>query len=178
MTTGERIEQLARERGMSLHKLATLAWVSYNTVYSAAKRKSNRIDMNTLERLSSVLQVSVADLSGVVLKDYSDGSSIAVIDIDKINKEAAQKLTADNEPKGVQLGIQLENESAKEAFSYLLEHGDTPPEWTARLLTAFYKLSFPMQQMLISNAEELVRHTSLTAQIESSDALAEYDIKE
>lgn len=62
MTTGERIEQLAKERGMSLHKLATLAGVSYNTVYSAAKRKSNRIDMNTLERLASVLQVSVAEL--------------------------------------------------------------------------------------------------------------------
>ena len=115
MTTGERIEQLARMRGMSLHKLATLAGVSYNTVYSAAKRKSNRIDMNTLERIASVLGVSVSDLSGVLFENHDDGSSVAIVDIDKVSHGAAERLTSNKDPKGHH-GFQLENESDKKAL--------------------------------------------------------------
>ncbi len=155
MTTGERIEQLAKMRGMSLHKLATLAGVSYNTVYSAAKRKSNRIDMNTLERIASVLGVSVSDLSGVLFENHDDGSSVAIVDIDKVSNGAAERLTFDKNPKGHH-GFQLGNESDKKALLYLLEHNDTDPEWAKRLLTAFYKLNFLSQQHLISVAEQMV----------------------
>ena len=64
MTTGERIEQLAKERGMSLHKLAALAGVSYNTVYSAVKRKSDRLDRKNVEKLATVLEVPPSDILG------------------------------------------------------------------------------------------------------------------
>lgn len=166
MTTGERIEQLAKKKGMSLHKLATCAGVSYNTVYSAAKRKSNRIDMNILERIASVLEISVADLSGVDFEDHSDGSSVAVVDTSKVGIEIAQKLTFDDTLKGESLGFSLENASEKKALIYLLENGNTDPEWIKRLVDAFNKLNFPMQQILISNAEEMVRQMAYLSALE------------
>lgn len=59
MTTGERIEQLAKERGLSIHKLAVLAGVSYNTLYSAVKRKSDRVDRKTVEKVAKALGVDI-----------------------------------------------------------------------------------------------------------------------
>ena len=37
-STGERIAELAKERGLTLRKLAILSGVPYNTLYSAVKR--------------------------------------------------------------------------------------------------------------------------------------------
>ena len=62
MTTGERIEQLAKERGLSIHKLASLAGVSYNTLYSAVKRKSDRVDRKTVEKVAKALGVDVTEI--------------------------------------------------------------------------------------------------------------------
>ena len=60
MSTGERIAQLAKARNMSLHKLAELSGVSYNTLYSAMRRKSDRVDSRTLEKVARVLGVDVS----------------------------------------------------------------------------------------------------------------------
>lgn len=59
MTTGERIEKLAVERGLSLRKLAMLAGVPYNTVYSAVKRKSDRVDRKIVEKIAKALDVDI-----------------------------------------------------------------------------------------------------------------------
>lgn len=59
MTTGERIEELAKEKGLSLRKLSTMAGVSYNTVYSAVKRRSDRVDRKIVEKLAKALDVDV-----------------------------------------------------------------------------------------------------------------------
>ena len=74
MTTGERIEQLAKERGMSLHKVATLAGVSYNTVYSAVKRKSDRVDRKIVEKIAKALDVDIKTVisEDQFLSDYTE----------------------------------------------------------------------------------------------------------
>lgn len=73
MSTGERIAQLAKERNMSLHKLAELSGVSYNTLYSAMRRKSDRVDSRTLEKVARVLGVDVS----VILSDEQLAYTVA-----------------------------------------------------------------------------------------------------
>ena len=86
MTIGERIGQLAEERGMSLHKLAILAGVSYNTVYSAVKRKSDRLDRKNVEKIATVLGVPLSDILGYEIRDLDD-CSFAIIDGDRVDPE-------------------------------------------------------------------------------------------
>lgn len=157
MTIGEKIEQLAKERGWSLHKLAALAGVPYSTVYSAVKRKSNRIDMNALERLAGVLGVSVSDLSGVEFELHDDGSSAAVVDIDKLNPMVVKMLTSTENTQGLQLGFYFKDENERREFEYLITNGDIPPEMIARLISAFLKLNYEGKRMLINQAETLAQ---------------------
>lgn len=74
MTTGERIDQLAKSKGISLHKLATLAGVSYNTVYSAVKRKSDRVDRKIIEKIAKALDVDIKSIISEeqFLTDYTE----------------------------------------------------------------------------------------------------------
>lgn len=62
MTIGERIEAIAKEKNINLHKLASLSCIPYNTLYSIVRRKSNRVDYSILENISDSLQISVTDL--------------------------------------------------------------------------------------------------------------------
>lgn len=62
MTVGERIGNIAKEKGINLHKLSSLAVVPYNTIYSIVKRKSNRVDMDVLPQIATALGVRLFEL--------------------------------------------------------------------------------------------------------------------
>ena len=64
MKTGELIGTIAKERGVSLRRLAIDAGVPYNTLYAIVKRKSTRIEPETLQRIAATLKVSTAYLQG------------------------------------------------------------------------------------------------------------------
>lgn len=66
ISTGERIEEIAKERGLNLHKLATKADVSYNTLYSIVRRKSDKIDWDIARKIAAALEVSPEVLFGVI----------------------------------------------------------------------------------------------------------------
>lgn len=98
MTTGERINQLAKERGLSIHKLATLAGVSYNTLYSAVKRKSDRVDRKIVEKVAKALDVDVRTVISdeQYLNDYTQAAFTkypALDAVDALIHVFSQKLT-------------------------------------------------------------------------------------
>lgn len=62
MAVGKRIENLAKEKKISLRKIALNAGISYNTLYAIVKRDSNRIDLETLEKIAKALSVNIMDL--------------------------------------------------------------------------------------------------------------------
>ena len=64
MKTGELIGTIAKERGVSLRRLAIDAGVPYNTLYAIVKRKSTRIEPENLQRIATALKVSTAYLQG------------------------------------------------------------------------------------------------------------------
>lgn len=64
MRTGEIIGNLSEQKGINLHQLAIKAGIPYNTLYAIVKRKSTRIEHETLERIAVALGVSVSDLLG------------------------------------------------------------------------------------------------------------------
>lgn len=167
MTTGERIEQLAKERGMSLHKLAALAGVSYNTVYSAVKRKSDRLDRKNVEKLATVLEVPPSDILGYEIMDLDD-CSFAIIDGDRIDPEVAKKLGHAN-PKGYRIGIMLKTENEKNDLISLLHNGSEPDDEVKRLLSIYQKLNFVGKQMLLSDAENLLKYCSVDSSLFSEE---------
>ncbi len=75
MTTGERIEKLAKEKGVNLHQLSQLAGISYNTLYSMVRRKSNNVDHEIAGKIASALGVSLYEFFG-----WGETDSIASID--------------------------------------------------------------------------------------------------
>lgn len=64
MTIGDRIAHTAEIKGINLHRLATLADVPYNTLYSIVQRKSDRVDHYLLRKVSAALGVSLEYLLG------------------------------------------------------------------------------------------------------------------
>ena len=167
MTTGERIEQLAKERGMSLHKLASLAGVSYNTVYSAVKRKSDRLDRKNVEKIATVLEVPLSDILGYEIKDYDD-CSFAVIDGDRIDPEVAKQLGHPH-PKGYHIGVMLKTEKEKNDLINLLHNGSEPSAEIKRLLSIYQKLNFAGKQILLSNAEDLLKYCAMDSSPHSEE---------
>ena len=167
MTTGERIGQLAEERGISLHKLATLAGVSYNTVYSAVKRKSDRLDKKTVENIATVLEVPPSDILGYEIRDLDD-CSFAIIDGDRVDPEVAKKLGHEH-PKGCHIGIMLKTEREKNDLINLLHNGPGPNDEIERLLSIYQKLNFIGRQILLSNAENLLKHCAIDSSPRSEE---------
>lgn len=62
MTTGELIDFYAKGKNINLHKLATMSGVSYNTLYSIVRRKSNKVDMKTIEKVAKALEIFPQEL--------------------------------------------------------------------------------------------------------------------
>lgn len=177
MTVGQRIRDRRKALGYTQKQLGELCGMADSAI---RKYESGKIipKHQTLQKIATALEVPEWTLMGVEFERYSDGTRSVVVDIDNVTKEVAQKLTAIADPKGIHVGISLDSEAEEKAFAYLLENGDTSPEWTARLLTAFYKLNFPFQQMLVSTAEKMVQHASFMDEIENIEQLTEYEAKE
>lgn len=55
MTVGERIEEFAKRKNMSIRKLALSAGIPYTTLYSVVKRKSDRVDSEKLAKIANAL---------------------------------------------------------------------------------------------------------------------------
>lgn len=62
MTTGELIDYYAKRKNINLHKLATMSGVSYNTLYSIVRRKSNKVDMKIIEKIAKALEIFPQEL--------------------------------------------------------------------------------------------------------------------
>lgn len=58
MGIGAAIKEIAKEKGMSLKKLAEKAGISYNTLYSITKRDSKRVQSDIIQKLAVALDVS------------------------------------------------------------------------------------------------------------------------
>lgn len=63
MQTGEIIGNLAKEKGINLRQLSIKADVPYNTLYAIVKRKSSRVDVETLLKIAKALGVHLRDLA-------------------------------------------------------------------------------------------------------------------
>ncbi len=97
-STGERIAELATERGLTLRKLAILSGVPYNTLYSAVKRKSDRVDRKIIEKISKALNVDIRKIlsDDQFIHDWSEEAMRRYPTVDTVDlliHVFAQKLT-------------------------------------------------------------------------------------
>lgn len=177
MTVGQRIRDRRKALGYTQKQLGELCGMADSAI---RKYESGRITPKhqTLKKIANALEISEWSLTGVDFESYEDGTVAAIVDLDIIDKNVAHKLTSLSNPEGLQVGLTFESEEEKRSFEYFLEKGVTPPEFTTRLLTAFYKLNFPMQQILIKNAENMVQHASLMSDLEQVVQVSESDCEE
>ncbi len=64
LTAGERIKKITVEKGMSLRSVAIKSGVPYNTLYAIVSRKSNRIDIGTIQKICDTLDVDIRYILG------------------------------------------------------------------------------------------------------------------
>lgn len=64
ITTGERIGIVAKQKGINLHKLADLAGIPYNTLYSIVKRKSERVSLVMVVNIAQTLNLNFYEVLG------------------------------------------------------------------------------------------------------------------
>lgn len=57
-----RVQEVAKEKGVSMGKLSRIADVSYRTIRLIYKFPNRDVSLNTLEKLAKALGVSIADL--------------------------------------------------------------------------------------------------------------------
>lgn len=62
MKPGEIIGKLAHKKNINLRQLAIKSDVPYNTLYAMVKRKSERIEPGSLQRIAAALEVPVWEL--------------------------------------------------------------------------------------------------------------------
>lgn len=88
MNIGERIGVIAKESGINLHKLSTMAGIPYNTLYSIVQRKSNKIDPEILEKIAGALGVSQLVLTtGKTEEEWRKQQEAESIEWEKCNRE-------------------------------------------------------------------------------------------
>lgn len=129
MTVGERIGSIAKDKGINLHKLSSLAVVPYNTIYSIVKRKSNRIDMNVLPQIATALGVDLLDL----LPD----------DMAKLYRA------------GVEFGYDGSQHEIKSISRYFESIGYSWTKPEEKIISAFSSLNADGQKKAIERVEEL-----------------------
>ena len=76
MGVGSRIGAICKKKGISLRKLSIDSGVPYSTLYSAVKRDSSGIDVNTVQKIAEALGVSWYELF--------------IDDIDDVEKQSSQ----------------------------------------------------------------------------------------
>lgn len=57
-----RIGEVARQQGLTIKALAARAGVAYNTAHALSTGRATRIDLDTLDRICTALQVEPGDL--------------------------------------------------------------------------------------------------------------------
>ena len=62
MAIRNRLAEIIAERNITMYAVARDAELNYATVHSLAKNKSKRIDLETVERLCSVLNTTIGEL--------------------------------------------------------------------------------------------------------------------
>lgn len=74
MGIGSNISKFAIQKGYSIRQLALAAGVPYTTLYSIVKRDSNRIDNETISKISAALGISV----NLLLGEYENMQNMAI----------------------------------------------------------------------------------------------------
>ena len=77
MKTGELIGIMAKDQGISLRQLAINAGIPYNTLYAIVKRKSTRIEPDTLQAIADALGVTLAELTNLQIQYDSSGKIVS-----------------------------------------------------------------------------------------------------
>lgn len=107
MTSGEKIGILAKKKQIPLKRVAEKAGIAYSTLYSMVTRKSNRIDTETLQKISDALGCSsVWDLvptttfeefySGVKIPEFDEaGRRLSEWTLSSLNDGTAKIKTSD-----------------------------------------------------------------------------------
>lgn len=57
-----RIGEVVKDQGLTIKALAERAGVAYNTAHALATGRASRIDLDTLDRISTALQVAPGEL--------------------------------------------------------------------------------------------------------------------
>ena len=61
MNLGSRLEEILKDRGMTVTQLAREAEVSPQTLYAMIRRDSNKVDMNIMARILQAPQMELAE---------------------------------------------------------------------------------------------------------------------
>lgn len=59
MTIGEKIGYYAKQKNMTLRRLASESDINYNTLYAIVSRKSNKVSDENLKNIASVLEIPI-----------------------------------------------------------------------------------------------------------------------
>lgn len=177
MTVGQKIRARRKELDMTQKQLGELCGMADSAI---RKYESGKIvpKQQTLHKIAIALRTTEWELLGADFESHDDGSSAVIIDLDRIDKGIAQRLTSSADPKGKRIGLVLENEADKKALAHVLGNGSTSPEYVARLLTAFGKLNFLMQKMLVEQAESMLKYASFVDEISGAEQIGADDTKE
>ena len=177
MTIGQRIRERRKALGLTQKQLAELCGMADSAI---RKYESGRITpkYQTLKKIADALQLPSFALSGIDFEVDTDGAGAALIDLCRIKKGTAKKLTSQKSDPSLCIGIPLKNDSERSALEYLVEFGEPSPEWIARLINAFSKLSFQRQQTLISTAEYWVQEDEFMSEMEGLGIYDSFESKE
>lgn len=121
MTTGERIKDAAEEKKMNLHQLAVKAGISYNTLYSIVRRRSDKVDVETLRKIALALEMHPIEIMG---DDQMDMVSYGMDLFQRAMQSSKETITAFENDKRSQLLYfyeQLNDDGQKEAVKRLGE---------------------------------------------------------
>lgn len=129
MTAGERIKKVAEERGLSLRKVAIKAQIPYNTLYAIVSRKSNRVDIGTIQSIADALDVDIRYILGATdtinetEKENPPTPSNDDAEGDKVSEDAVEQAL-------IQAGfIKPGQDLSDEDLKFLLSVGETIKAW-------------------------------------------------
>ena len=118
MTTGQRIGELAKKKKINLHQLAQTAGISYNTLYSIVRRKSDKVDYDTVRKIATALGVSQIELStGMNEQEWRNQMDEELKEFEAENRERLLAVFAMRHPRfmealnSVGISIRLEEKS-------------------------------------------------------------------
>lgn len=171
MKTGELIGAMAKGRGVSLRQLAMDAGIPYNTLYAIVRRKSTRIDLETLQRIAESLRVPIASLL-MDQESLSRAIDNGLISPEEISAEMAIPLETvadiinqpdEYDPRFVAqlyaVSVMLISELRRMDQEQLVDFINASPRIShlseTRLLLAFRKLNPDGQEEAVKRIEEL-----------------------